>query len=213
MDTRSEIIESCRKMNRLGLNQGASGNVSARSGDGFLITPSGLDYDVMTPADIMEMDFKGDFKGKHKPSGEWRIHRDILAERRDVQAVIHAHSLFCTTLSIHGLAIPAIHYMITLLGGDDIPCVPYAPPLSQKLSDRVLPALENRRACLMAHHGVVVIASTLERALKLLSEVENLAAQYWHALQIGTPPVLSSKQMKAVHEIMKDYGGGMAGKV
>nr|VFK55724.1 MAG: L-fuculose-phosphate aldolase [Candidatus Kentron sp. TUN]VFK62932.1 MAG: L-fuculose-phosphate aldolase [Candidatus Kentron sp. TUN]VFK67836.1 MAG: L-fuculose-phosphate aldolase [Candidatus Kentron sp. TUN] len=204
--TRQRIIDICRKMNRLGLNQGTSGNISMRVRDGFLITPSGLDYDSLQPADIVAMDFHAGYKGKRVPSSEWRIHRDILYARDDIHVVIHAHSMFCTTLAIHGLSIPAIHYLVMLAGGDDIPCVSYATPTTQALSDVVLPALAERNACLMAHHGVVVIGADLDKTLSLLVEVENLAAQYWRALQIGAPPVLNHDQIREWTEIMRTYG-------
>nr|VFK18583.1 MAG: L-fuculose 1-phosphate aldolase [Candidatus Kentron sp. LPFa] len=206
MTIRQRIIHTCREMNRLGVNQGTSGNIGVRWGDGFLITPSGMDYDSMAPEDIVEMGFDGHHRGRYAPSGEWRIHRDILRARDDIRVVIHAHSQFCTTLAIHGLSIPAVHYLVVLAGGDDIPCAPYAPPMSEALSHAVLPALAQRRACLMAHHGVLVVGVEPEETLGLLVEVENLAAQYWRALQIGPPPVLNEEQMRKVTEIMKDYG-------
>nr|VFK42818.1 MAG: L-fuculose-phosphate aldolase [Candidatus Kentron sp. TC] len=204
--TRQKIIHACREMNRLGVNQGTSGNIGVRRGDGFLITPSGMDYDAMAPEDMVEMDFDGNHQGRRAPSGEWRIHRDILCARDDIRVAIHAHSMFCTTLAIHGLSIPAVHYLVVLAGGDDIPCAPYAPPMSQALSDVILPALAKRRACLMAHHGVIVVGAELEETLGLLVEVENLAALYWRALRIGPPPVLNEEQIREVKEIMKDYG-------
>nr|VFJ50998.1 MAG: L-fuculose 1-phosphate aldolase [Candidatus Kentron sp. FW]VFJ62717.1 MAG: L-fuculose 1-phosphate aldolase [Candidatus Kentron sp. FW] len=204
--TRHKIINTCRRMNRVGLNQGTSGNISVRIPDGFLITPSGLDYDSMQSADIVAMDFDANHEGRRLPSSEWRIHRDILGARDDIHAVIHTHAMFCTTLAIHGLSIPAIHYLVVLAGGDDIPCVPYAPPTTQALSDIVLPALAERQACLMAHHGAIVIGANLDKTFDLLVEVENLAAQYWRALQIGPPPILNHQQIREMQKIMGTYG-------
>nr|VFK79967.1 MAG: L-fuculose-phosphate aldolase [Candidatus Kentron sp. SD] len=206
IDLRRRIIHTCREMNRLGINQGTSGNIGARFGDGFLVTPSGMPYDAMEADDVVEMDFQGACQGKRLPSVEWRIHRDILQTRDDIGVVIHAHSMFCTTLAIHGRAIPAAHYLVALAGGDDIPCVPYAPPMSQALSDAVVPALAERRACLMAHHGVIAIGAGLEETLALLMEVETLAAQYWRALQIGPPPVLGDEEMREIRGILREYG-------
>lgn len=206
VDLRREIVATCRKLNALGLNQGTSGNVGVRVQDGYLLTPSGMDYDLMAPEDIVEMSFDGGYGGNRIPSTEWRFHRDILRTRPEVDVVIHTHSMFCTTLAIHGLSIPAVHYMVAAAGGTDIRCAPYVTPTTQALSDVALVALEGRRACLLAHHGAIVIGQTLSSALALLVEVENLAAQYWRALQIGTPPVLSETQMAEVFELMKTYG-------
>jgi L-fuculose-phosphate aldolase len=205
-DLRGEIVATCRRMNALRLNQGTSGNVGVRVPDGYLLTPSGLDYDLMTADDIVAMDFESRYVGRRVPSTEWRFHRDILMRRPEVNVVIHSHAMFCTTLAIHGLAIPAVHYMVAVAGGADIRCAPYATPTTQALSDVAVAALEGRRACLLAHHGVIVIGATLASTLALLVEVENLAAQYWRALQIGPPPVLSDARIAEVLELMKSYG-------
>jgi L-fuculose-phosphate aldolase len=152
------------------------------------------------------MGFDGSYSGRRIPSTEWRFHRDILKNRAEVDVVIHTHAIFCTTLAIHGRSIPAIHYMVGVAGGIDIRCAPYVTPTTQALSDVALTSLEGRRACLLAHHGVIVIGETLRSTLALLVEVENLAQQYWRALQIGAPPVLSEAQMRDIFAIMKTYG-------
>jgi L-fuculose-phosphate aldolase len=206
LELRREIIRTCQKMNAMGLNQGTSGNIGVRVADRYLMTPSGMDYDTMEPEDIVEMGFDGSYSGRRIPSTEWRFHRDILKNRAEVDVVIHTHAIFCTTLAIHGRSIPAIHYMVGVAGGIDIRCAPYVTPTTQALSDVALTSLEGRRACLLAHHGVIVIGETLRSTLALLVEVENLAQQYWRALQIGAPPVLSEAQMRDIFAIMKTYG-------
>lgn len=205
-ELRREIVATCRKLNALGLNQGTSGNISVRDGEGYLLTPSGMDYDLMQPEDIVQMTFEGSYAGNRVPSTEWRFHRDILKTRPEVDVVIHTHAMFCTTLAIHGRSIPAVHYMVAAAGGNDIRCAPYVTPTTQALSDVALSALEGRRACLLGHHGAIVIGATLASTLALLVEVENLAQQYWRALQIGEPPLLSDDQLAEVFEIMKTYG-------
>ena len=206
VELRGEIVATCRKLNALGLNQGTSGNIGVRTGAQYLLTPSGMDYDLMAPEDIVEMDFEGGYLGNRIPSTEWRFHRDILKNRPEVDVVIHTHSMFCTTLAIHGRSIPAVHYLVAAAGGPDIRCAPYVTPTTQALSDVALEALEGRRACLLAHHGAIVIGETLSSTLALLVEVENLAEQYWRALQIGEPPVLSEAQMAEIYELNKTYG-------
>jgi L-fuculose-phosphate aldolase len=206
LELRTEIVATCRKLNAMGLNQGTSGNISVRASEGYLLTPSGMDYDLMQPEDIVPMSFEGSYAGNRVPSTEWRFHRDILRTRPEVDVVIHTHSMFCTTLAIHGRSIPAMHYLITAAGGNDIRCAPYVTPTTQALSDVALKALEGRRACLLAHHGAIVIGTTLSATLALLVEVENLAEQYWRALQIGEPPLLNDAQLAEVFEINKTYG-------
>lgn len=203
---REDIVRTARRMNALGINQGTSGNVSARARGGYLITPSGLSYDAMGPADIVAMDFADRPRGKRKPSSECRFHRDIYAARADAKAVVHSHAMFATSLACLGRAIPAFHYMVAVAGGKDIRCAPYATFGTQKLSDHALRALDGRRACLLANHGMICLGDSLKSALALAVEVETLAAQYWRALQIGRPRILSDKEMTVVLEAFKSYG-------
>lgn len=203
---RQTIIDACLRMNASGLNQGTSGNISLRHNDGLLITPSGLPYDRMAPDDIVWIGFDGTVEGPRKPSSEWRFHRDILDVRPEFGAVVHAHPTYATTLAIHGMAIPAVHYMVAAAGGPDIRCAPYATFGTEALSALVVDALTDRSACLMAHHGMIACGPTLDRALWLAVEVETLARQYHGALQIGDPPVLPEDEIARVLEKFADYG-------
>lgn len=205
-DLRREIVETARRMNALGINQGRSGNVSARDATGFLITPSGLAYEAMNPADIVTMAPDGTVVKGGKPSSEWPIHQAIYADRPEAGAVVHAHPPHATTLACLGREIPAFHYMVAVAGGDTISCAGYATPGSPALSDAVMTALKGRRACLMANHGLVAYGPDLAAALDLAMEVETLAGQYWRALQIGKPKLLSKDQMAAVHKLFETYG-------
>ncbi|MEM7178635.1 MAG: class II aldolase/adducin family protein [Pseudomonadota bacterium] len=212
---RTQIIETAREMNACGLNQGRSGNVSARQGDGFLITPSGRDYDTMSPGEIVAMNFDGSWRGEGvRPSSEWRFHRDILHHRPDVGAVVHAHPVNATALAVHGRGIPPFHYMVAMAGGPTIRCAGYATFGTQALSDLVLEALEGRTACLMAHHGMIACGPDLGAALGLAIEVETLAAQYLMAMQLGDPPLLEAAEIDRVLEKMRagyGYGSGPEG--
>ncbi|MBS1183149.1 MAG: Ribulose-5-phosphate 4-epimerase [Proteobacteria bacterium] len=204
---RSEIIATCRRMDAIGLNQGTSGNVSVRiASDRFLVTPTGIPYDVMTEDEIAEVTFDGAYSGPRRPSSEWRFHRDILLRRPDVDTVIHTHAMFSTTIACQRLQIPAFHYMIASAGGSSIRCADYATFGSQELADNALTALEGRRACLLANHGVIATGEGLAAALGLLVEVETLAAQYWRVLQLGKPIVLDDAEMAKVVELFKSYG-------
>lgn len=207
---RQQIVDTTREMERLGINQGTSGNVSARWHDGLLITPSGVPCDALTRERIvwMPLDVREDdplFEAQ-RPSSEWRFHRDILRARPDVNAVVHTHSHAATALAIHGRGIPAHHYMVAAAGGNSIRCAPYATFGSQALSDHAIEALRDRQACLLAHHGVIALGRDLARALWLANEVEVLAKQYLLACQLGEPPLLSDAQMEEVIEKFKGYG-------
>lgn len=204
---RQAIIDTCLRMNAIGLNQGTSGNISVRVPDGLLITPSGMAYDALTPADIVLLAPDGTpGPGQRAPSSEWRFHVDILVARADAGAVVHTHAMFCTALSCLRRGIPAFHYMIAVAGGVDIRCADYATFGTAELSDRALAALVDRRACLLANHGMIALGPTLEKALALAVEVETLAAQYWRALQIGDPVILPEDEMAVILEKFRTYG-------
>jgi L-fuculose-phosphate aldolase len=203
---RKRIVETCLEMNAIGLNRGTSGNLSVRFGDGFLITPSGLSYRETLPIDIVFMQFDGSAKGRRKPSSEWRFHRDILAARPEANVVLHTHSTFATTLACLGKGVPAFHYMVAVTGAKAIRCGPYATFGSQELSDHAVAALAGSRACLLGNHGMIVLGDCLKDALALGVEVESLCEQYWRALQIGEPKLLSDAEMEVVLEKFKTYG-------
>jgi L-fuculose-phosphate aldolase len=204
---RKALIATACATNSLGLNQGTAGNVSARTPQGFLITPSGLPFDQLVPEHVVEMDLEGRAASDPiAPSSEWRFHRDIFVNRPEVGAVLHAHSSYATALACAHREIPAFHYMVAVAGGKTIPCAPYAAFGTQALSDNVLAALENRHACLLANHGMVAVGPSLEAALQLAKEVEELARQYHLSLQIGGPVILSDEAMNIVLERFKTYG-------
>jgi L-fuculose-phosphate aldolase len=206
---RNEMVDICRRMNASGINQGTAGNLSVRVDSGFLITPSSLPYDRMTPEDIVEMGYDATYVGR-RPSSEWRFHRDILKSRSDVNVVLHCHSVYATTLACHHKTIPAFHYMIGVAGGTTIRCARYATFGTQQLSDNALEALEGRLACLLGQHGQISLGPNLERALWLAIEVETIARMYVQALTLGDPPVLSDEEMARVIQQMRQMSYGQA---
>ncbi len=205
---RREMIATCIFMNDNRINQGTAGNISVRVDEGFLITPSGVPYAEMVPDDIVLMDVEANSSGSRKPSTEWRFHRDIMRKKPQVGAVIHLHSMFCTTLSMLRREIPAVHYMIAAAGGSTVPCVGYFTWGTQDLADAIVAALDNRLACLLANHGMVCVGPDLKKAAWLAVEVETLAAQYWRALQVGEPHVLPDEEIARVLEKFSSYGQG-----
>jgi L-fuculose-phosphate aldolase len=204
-------LKITQKLAELGLNKGTSGNCSVRFEDGFLVTPSGMGVEEMTPDSMVQMhlngnDEHGSFETNKKPSSEWRFHRDILQSRPEINAIIHTHSMFATTLACLHKDIPPFHYMIAVTGGDSIRCAPYALFGSQALSDNALKALIDRKVCLLANHGMIALGRDLDDALAVTIEVENLCEQYWRALQLGEPHILSEAEMREVFQQFKGYG-------
>jgi L-fuculose-phosphate aldolase len=178
----------------------------ASDADAFLITPSGLAYDRITPADIVAMSLDGTARGARKPSSEWRFHRDIYRERPETEAIVHTHAPFATSLACLDRGIPPFHYMVAVAGGRDIRCAPYATFGTQELSDRAVEALAGRKACLLSHHGMIAVGPSLAAALALAIEVETLAEMYWRAVQVGEPSLLSEDEMQRVLTKFASYG-------
>ena len=205
-----EVIATARAMRTSGLVVGTSGNVSARVGDAVLITPSGMDYDALTPDDLCALGVggreAGAARGRRKPSSEAPMHLAIYAARREVEAIVHTHSTAATALACLGKGIPAFHYMVAAAGGADIRCAPYATFGSAALAAHALAALDGRRACLLANHGMIALGSTLAGALALAREVENLAEQYLRTLAVGQPNLLDDAEMARVIAKFASYG-------
>ena len=205
-EARGGVVEAARALDAQGLNRGTSGNVSRRFRDGLLITPSGVPTARMTPGDVVFMGLDGACAPGLEPSSEWRFHRDILAARAEIGAVVQAHPVHCTAFAMCGLEIPAVHYMIAAFGGPNVRCAPYAPYGTDALSRLALAALEDRACCLLANHGMIAAGATLEKAVWLAVELETLCQQYAVARHVGTPAVLSDREIAETVERFRGYG-------
>src|SRR5882757_6065554 len=206
---REAIIAKCRWMNASGLNQGTSGNISARYRDRLLITPSATPYDAMKPEMIASMSLEasdGASQGPLPPSSEWRFHLDIMRARPDVGAIVHTHSTYATVLAIARKPIPACHYMIAAFGGTDIRCADYARYGTGELSELAIAALEGRNGCLLANHGMIAVGANLDKAMWLAVELETLARQYYLSLALDTRFVLTDEQIAETAKGFATYG-------
>lgn len=206
---RAEIVARCRELDARGLNRGASGNVSARMGQAMLITPSAVPYTELEPDMIALMPLDaadGAWEGPLKPSSEWRFHRDLMRARPDIEAVVHTHAAFSTILAIARKPIPAIHYMIAAFGGMEIPCCAYARYGTAALSEAILAAIGGMNGCLMANHGMLTVGPDLSRATWLAFELEALAHQYYHVLQIGGGHLLTGDEIAEAAQGFESYG-------
>jgi L-fuculose-phosphate aldolase len=203
---RQAIVEAARRLNASGINQGKSGNLSVRREGGFVITPTGVPYERLHPEELAFVAMDGAASGPRPPSSEWRFHRDIYARRPEANAVVHCHSSYATSLACLRRGIPAFHYEVAFAGGADIRCAAYATFGTQALSDNALAALEGRRACLLANHGIIAFGADLEAAFTLAEKVEALARMYWQALQVGEPAILDADEMARVIERYRTYG-------
>lgn len=208
MSLAEEIIAAARALDALGFMPSKSGNVSCRTARGFLITPAALPYAAIAPEDLVEVALDGTvLAGHRRPSSEWRLHAAGYATRPEAGAMVHTHSPFATALSCARLPIPPFHYMIALGGGADIPCSAYATFGTAELAEACAAVLAERKAALLANHGVVALGTTLAGARTLAIEVENLARQYLALRAAGLPPVLlDAAEMVAVAAQFGSYG-------
>ena len=215
---REEVIEYSQKLNSTNLSPLRSGNISVKGIEddieGFFITPSGTKYENLKPENIVflslneEKDFLSWFNSGKNPSSEWRFHQDIYKNKREARAIVHAHSTHATAVSAHGKSIPPFHYMVALVGGEDIKCSEYATFGTHELSMNIVKALKNRKACLMSNHGQVAFGENLSKAFELAQEVENICHQYIIALKIGEPKILSFEEMQKILDKVKNYKSG-----
>ena len=206
---RESIVERCRAMSAAGLGVGTAGNISARFEERMLITPTGVAYDALEPADLASTALAGDgetWDGPLVPSSEWRFHLGILQARPEIGAVIHTHSTHATALAIARRALPACHYMIAAAGGPDVRCADYASYGTAALSENVLRAMENRSCCLLANHGAIATGPTLAQAFWLAVELEEMARQYILAESLGGAVILPDEEIAEMVERFKGYG-------
>lgn len=204
---REQIVEVMAAMDARGLNRGTSGNVSARLGEGILVTPTGVPPSRLAPEHIVKLDPDGSFDpAGMKPSSEWKMHLDLLRLRQDVNAVVHCHSRFATTLACVNKPIPALHYMVAVSGGPSVPVAPYATFGSAELAETICEALSGQYGTLMANHGQIVVAPSLKQALLIAEEIEEQAAIYWGTLAIGGPTLLAADEMVRIANRFRSYG-------
>jgi L-fuculose-phosphate aldolase len=206
---KSEIIKYSKMLNKKKLSALRSGNISLRYKEGFLITPSGKKYSSLKDKDIVFVSLDGSYdKKKGTPSSEWKFHQDIYINKKEAKAIVHAHSTNATAVSTHKRGIPPFHYMVAMAGGHNIKCAKYATFGTRKLSNNILKALKDRKACLIANHGQIAFEENLSKAFELAEEVENISLQYITSLKLGIPKILSVKEMKKVLSKAKNYKKG-----
>lgn len=203
---RKQAAALYQAVGRLGLVAGSAGNVSIRTRHGMVVTPSGMAPADATPAAMVAMSLAGAARGKRAPSSEWPMHAAIFLARPDAGAIVHTHADACTALACLNEKLPAFHYMIAALGGDDVRCAPYVTFGTPALAERAVAALDGRDACLLANHGMIVLGADADAALDAALHLETLARQYLLARAAGAVRLLSADEMRDAHERFKTYG-------
>lgn len=182
---RSQLLQTAQTMANLGLVRASSGNVSARFGEGFLITASGIPYDELVLNQIIEINYEGEKRsGTGVPSSEWRMHAAIYERRRDVRAIVHTHSPYATSVAIARSTLPIVHDEGRILFGKEIPVASHTSPGTWELATAAAEALGTGNAILLSDHGAVAVGQTPPKALTLAEKIEEMAQLFWLSLFI-----------------------------
>ena len=203
---RSSLVREARRLQPLDLVSGTSGNLSVRVDGGMLITPSGIAYEMLQPEDMVFVNDRGQWQHALDPSSEWQMHLAVYQAREEASAVVHAHPTYSTVLAIRGMEIPALHYMIAAAGGAPVRCAPYHTYGTEALSQAAVKAMEGRKACLLANHGILCFEANLAKAMWLAVELETLARQYVMSLLLGGPNLLPDAEIETVVGKFSRYG-------
>ena len=203
---RDEVVWLYKQAAARGLIAGSSGNVSGRTPDGMMITPSGCDPETATATDLVRVAMDGAVLGGGTPSSEWAMHAAIYQKCDDAEFVVHTHADASTALACLGSALPAFHYMVVQFGGAEVRCAPYVTFGTPALAAHAAEALRGRNACLLANHGMIVLAPTAAQALSRAVLLETLCRQYLLALSAGVPRLLTEQEMQDAQERFKTYG-------
>jgi len=203
---RREIAGVYRELGLRGLNVGASGNVSGRTGRGMVITPTGITGDSVTPKMLVATDLDGNHKGRIKPSSEWMMHAAIYRQDPAAMVIVHTHSNGATALACLNQPLPAFHYAVLAFGGPDVRIAPYITFGTLDLAEAAAEAIEGRTACLLANHGMICHGPTARDALLAALRLEALCRQYLLALSAGTPRLLTDDEIAAARIRFASYG-------
>jgi L-fuculose-phosphate aldolase len=205
---RESIVKFGRKLITSNLTTGSGGNLSVYNREQGLVAikPSGIEYFDLEPADVVVMDIDGRIvEGRLKPSSEFNFHLGLLRSRPDINAVIHTHSVYATTIACLNWELPAVHYLVGF-SGNKVPVAPYATFGTRELADNIIRAIGDYNACLLANHGMVAVANNLATAFAVAEEIELVSRIYYQAKCIGAPVILPDDEMARVCEKFKTYG-------
>ncbi len=205
---REQLVEYGKKLVKAGLTKGTGGNLSIfdRKAGHVAITPSGIDFFEIRPEDIVIIDLDGKtVEGERTPSSEWEMHLMPYRTRTDIDAVIHAHTMYATVLACLREELPATHYMVAV-AGPTVRCAEYATYGTHELAVNAAKAMEDRRAVLLANHGILAGANDLLNAFNIVEEVEYCSEVYIKAKSVGNPIVLDDAEMTLMAEKFKTYG-------
>jgi hypothetical protein len=205
---REELVKYGKKLVTANLTKGTGGNLSVfdRANGHVAITPSGIDFFEIQPEDIVIIDLDGKIvEGDRTPSSEWEMHLMPYRTRADIDAVIHAHTMYATVLACLREELPPTHYMIAV-AGPTVRVAKYATYGTHELAINASEAMVDRKAVLLANHGILAGANDLLNAFNIVEEIEYCSEVYVKAKSIGSPIILPDEEMTLMAEKFKTYG-------
>jgi L-fuculose-phosphate aldolase len=205
---RDLLVAYGRKVLTQRLTVGTGGNLSIFDPSQRLmaITPSGIEYFEIKPEDIVVLRLDGEIvEGDKQPSSELAMHRIVYSQRQDINALIHVHSRYATTLSCMHWDLPAVHYLVAL-AGKNVRCAPYATFGTEQLAWNALAGMQDRKAVLLANHGLLVGARHLGTAFTITEQIEFCAEIYYRTRSIGEPNNLPDAEIEILTEEFEHYG-------
>lgn len=205
---RLEIVETCKKLVTAGLTVGTGGNISVFNRElGLMaISASGVDYFLATPEDIVVMDMDGKIVDGHRnPSSEWGMHQVFYKRREDINAVVHTHSTYATVIATLRQDLPASNYLVAF-SGLNVRCAEYQSFGSNELAESAFEAMVDRKAVLLANHGLLTGSGTLDAAFAIAEEIEHCCKVHVISSSVGNPVILTEKEMLFMCEKFKTYG-------
>jgi L-fuculose-phosphate aldolase len=207
-ELREALFRSYRYLDRHGLTELASGNVSGRLGEDVLISPTGATAETIRPESFVRIGPGGRPLGPGRPSSELPMHLAVYGRVPAAGAIVHTHSDHCVALAACGSGIPGFHYLVGGFGGDDIPCVPYATFGTEELAKLAADALVARKACLLGNHGAICHDADVASATIRAHRLEILARQYLLALAAGRPRLLDQQDWEAYRAMAERFRYG-----
>jgi len=205
---RNRIIHFGKKLATSNLTTGTGGNLSIanRKENLTAISPSGIDYFQIRPENVVVVNMAGEIQdGNSKPSSELGFHLELYNTRTDVQAVVHTHSVYASTIACLHWELPAVHYLVGF-SGNKVPLAAYATYGTKKLARNVVEGIGSYNAVLLANHGLVTVGANMDAAFATAEEIELVAQIYYQAKNVGQPVVLPNQEMEIVIEKFKKYG-------
>lgn len=202
------LVEYGQKLITSRLTRGTGGNLSIFSREEKLmaITPTGMDYFKTKVEDIVVMNLKGEIvDGNRMPSSEYEMHKIFYENRKDINAIIHTHTVYATTLACLNWDLPPVHYLVAL-AGHNVRCAKYATYGTKELAENALEAMKDRRAVILANHGLLAGANDLLNAFNIAEEIEYCSEIYCRVKSIGDPVILQKEEMDLMLKKFKTYG-------